>query len=85
MRGPADRMFVTLGGEASALGVARHYLERHPGLLDGIVIDDVDADQADAVAALGITVRTAQTLMQSDADRRALADLTLAFAGSLAG
>ncbi len=79
VRGPADRMFVTLGGEASALGVARHYVERYPGLLDGIVIDEVDADQADAVAALGIAVRTAQTLMQSDADRRAVAQTMLGF------
>ena len=85
VRGPADRMFVTLGGEASALGVARHYVERYPGLLDGLVIDDVDADQSDAIAALGISVLTAQTLMQSDADRQALARTVLAFAASQSG
>ena len=28
LRGPADRMLETLGGEASALGVARHYQDR---------------------------------------------------------
>jgi LPPG:FO 2-phospho-L-lactate transferase len=85
VRGPADRMFVTLGGEASALGVARDYVEGYPGLLDGIVIDEVDADQASDVAGLGLGVRAAQTLMQSDADRRALAGVTLTFAGSFAG
>jgi LPPG:FO 2-phospho-L-lactate transferase len=79
VRGPADRMFVTLGGEASALGVARHYAERYPGLLAGLVIDDVDADQSDAIAALGLEVRTAQTLMLSDADRRGLAGSVLGF------
>ena len=83
VRGPADRMFVTLGGEASALGVARHYVERYPGMLDGIVIDEVDADQAKDAAALGIAVQTAQTLMQVDSDREALARLTLDVAGSL--
>jgi LPPG:FO 2-phospho-L-lactate transferase len=85
VRGPADRMFVTLGGESSALGVACHYVERYPGLLDGIVIDEVDADKADAIASLGLAVRTAQTLMQSDDDRRELASTTLSFAQALSG
>lgn len=79
VRGPADRMFVTLGGDPSALGVARHYVERYPGLLDGIVIDEVDADQADAIAELGLAVRAAQAFMQSDDDRRELARTVLAF------
>jgi LPPG:FO 2-phospho-L-lactate transferase len=85
VRGPADRMFVTLGGEASALGVARHYVQRYPGLLDGLVIDEVDADQAVAIDALGLNVHTAQTLMQSDADRRTLARSVLAFAARQSG
>jgi LPPG:FO 2-phospho-L-lactate transferase len=77
VRGPADRMFVTLGGEASALGVARHYVERYPGLLDAIVIDEVDADEADGIRALGIVVRVARTLMLSDDDRREVARAAL--------
>ena len=52
-------MFVTLGGEASALGVARHYVERYPGLLDALVIDEIDAQQADAIRAIGVEVRVA--------------------------
>jgi len=84
VRGPADRMFVTLGGEASALGVAKHYVERYPGLLDGIVIDEVDAEEADGIAALSVAVRTAQTLMRSDEDRRDLAEAVLRFAVTLA-
>ncbi|MFI5254824.1 MAG: 2-phospho-L-lactate transferase [Candidatus Limnocylindrales bacterium] len=84
VRGPADRMFVSLGGEASALGVARHYADRYPGLLDGLVIDDVDAAQADEVGALGLACRTAPTLMLSDDDRRRLALDVLAFGARLA-
>ena len=75
VRGPADRMFVTLGGEASALGVARHYVDRYPGLLAGLVIDEVDADQAGVIAALGLAVRVAPTLMRSEGDRLELARL----------
>ncbi len=85
VRGPADRMFVSLGGEASALGVGRHYVERYPGLLDGLVIDEVDAGQADALRALGLAVRVAPTLMLTTEDRRRLALEVLAFADELAG
>ena len=85
VRGPADRMFVSLGGEASALGVGRHYVERYPGLLDGLVIDEVDAGQADALRALGLAVRVAPTLMLTTEHRRRLALEVLAFADSLSG
>ena len=85
VRGPADRMFVSLGGEASALGVGRHYVERYPGLLDGLVIDEVDAGQADALRALGLAVRVAPTLMLTTEHRRRLALEVLAFADELAG
>ena len=85
VRGPADRMFVSLGGEASALGVGRHYVERYPGLLDGLVIDEVDAGQADALRALGLAVRVAPTLMLTTEDRCRLALEVLAFADSLSG
>ena len=85
VRGPADRMFVSLGGEASALGVGRRYVERYPGLLDGLVIDEVDAGQADALRALGLAVRVAPTLMLTTEDRCRLALEVLAFADQLAG
>jgi LPPG:FO 2-phospho-L-lactate transferase len=85
VRGPADRMFISLGGEASALGVARHYAGRYPGLLDGLVIDEADADQAEAIRALGIAVRVTATLMLGHDDRRRLALEVLAFGEGLAG
>jgi LPPG:FO 2-phospho-L-lactate transferase len=84
VRGPADRMFASLGGEASAVGVARHYQEHHPGLLDGLVIDAVDAGEADAVRALGLACLVTPTLMLSDDDRRRLALEVLAFSDELA-
>ncbi|MGH2408103.1 MAG: 2-phospho-L-lactate transferase [Candidatus Limnocylindrales bacterium] len=85
VRGPADRMFTTLGGEASALGVARHYRERHPGLLDGLVIDTADAGQAGAIRKSGLAVQVTGTLMRDEADRRRLAEEILAFAMGLSG
>ena len=77
LRGPADRMFESLGGEASALGVARHYVERYPGLLDAMVIDRLDADSAPDIETLGLRVLIAQTVMSTDADRAALAEAIL--------
>jgi LPPG:FO 2-phospho-L-lactate transferase len=82
LRGPADRMFESLGGQASAAGVARHYAEAHPDLLTTLVIDDTDAADAPAVEATGIRAALAQTVMRTDDDRQALAETVLALAGA---
>jgi LPPG:FO 2-phospho-L-lactate transferase len=76
LKGPADRMLVSLGHESSALGVARIY----DGLLDGFVLDDVDAELAPAIEALGMRTLITNTLMTDDATRAQLARETLEFA-----
>ena len=78
LRGPADRMFVSLGGEPSALGVARHYVEQYPGLLDGLVIDRLDSDQAAQIEPLRLRVLVADTVMRTENDRARLAAEVLA-------
>ncbi len=80
LRGPADRMLASLGHEATALGVARIYAS----LVDGFVLDAVDAALAPAVEALGLRVLVTDTVMTDDATRARLAHETLAFAGSIA-
>jgi len=75
LKGPADRMLVSLGHESSALGVARLYA----GLIDGFVLDAVDAALAPAIAALGIRTLTTDTVMTDDASRARLARDVLAF------
>ncbi len=79
LKGPADRMLTSLGGEASALGVAAHY----GNLLDGFVIDDVDADQAPGIAALGPAVTVTDSIMRDDAARARLAATALELASRL--
>jgi LPPG:FO 2-phospho-L-lactate transferase len=70
LKGPADRMLASLGHESSALGVARVYA----GLLDRLVIDEVDAARAPEIAAeTGVAVTVLPTVMRSDADRATLA------------
>ncbi len=77
LRGPADRLFETLGGSASALGVGRHYQEHAPGLMDALVIDTQDADAAASIAALGLEVMVTGIVMRDHADRERLAGTLL--------
>jgi LPPG:FO 2-phospho-L-lactate transferase len=69
LRGPADRMAASLGGEASATGIARHYA----GLVDALLIDDVDAAEAPAIARLEIEPLVGPIVMGDDASRASLA------------
>jgi len=77
LRGPADRLFETLGGEASALGVAGHYQSRYPGLVDALVIDDVDSAEERPIQALGLEVLVTGTVMGDHTDRERLATTIL--------
>jgi LPPG:FO 2-phospho-L-lactate transferase len=74
LKGPADRMLTSLGHESSALGVARLYA----GLVDVFVLDQVDAELADDVRALGLEVVVTDTVMTDDTARQRLANELLA-------
>jgi LPPG:FO 2-phospho-L-lactate transferase len=76
LRGPADKMLVSLGHESSALGVARLY----QGLLQRFVIDTADAELAPQIEALGMEVRVLPTVMRDEADRAELARAIVALA-----
>jgi LPPG:FO 2-phospho-L-lactate transferase len=67
------------GHSADALGVSEYY----SGLIDGIVIDTVDAPLAAAIRASGVQVKISETVMQSDADRARLASEMMEFAAAL--
>jgi LPPG:FO 2-phospho-L-lactate transferase len=79
LKGPADRMLVSLGGEASAIGVARLY----EAIADGFVLDTVDAGLADAIGDLGLATLVTDTVMVDDDARSRLAAETLALAEGL--
>ncbi|MGH2616361.1 MAG: 2-phospho-L-lactate transferase [Thermomicrobiales bacterium] len=80
LKGPAAQMLETLGHEVSALGVARLYA----GLIDGIVIDEVDGDLLAEIELLGMRVLVTGTVMGAEDDRQRLAGEVLEFASSLA-
>lgn len=78
LKGPADRMLVGLGHEASPVAVAALYRD----LLDGMVIDRQDAALAGLVEGLGMRVLVTDTIMEDVAGRERLAREVLAFAGT---
>ena len=79
LKGPAAKMMGELGLGSDALAIARFYI----GLIDGLIIDEQDADQARGVEELGIRALVAPTVMTSLEDRIALAGRTLDFARTL--
>ena len=79
IKGPADRMLQRLAGGTSAAHVAGCYA----GLIDALVLDEADTDDAPAVAALGVTPVVTRTLMRDPDTRRALAEAALGATGSV--
>jgi LPPG:FO 2-phospho-L-lactate transferase len=73
LKGPADKLMVALGYEASALGVAHYY----GTLLDAFVLDTLDQALEEPVRRLGIGVRVFNTIMSGPAERRALAKVVV--------
>ena len=78
LKGPADRMLTELGHEPSVVGVARLYAP----IAAALVIDPVDADLADAVAAAGMRPVVVPSIMRDEPTSTALARATLAAATS---
>lgn len=71
LKGPADRLLRELGHEASVVGVARLYAP----LVATLVIDEADADLADAVEAVGLRCVVAPTVMHGPDEAAALGRL----------
>ena len=63
LKGPADRMLLSLGAEASAAGVARLYED----FADVFVVDASDGDQVTRIEATGLSATSLDTIM-SDHD-----------------
>jgi LPPG:FO 2-phospho-L-lactate transferase len=79
LKGPADRMLDTLGYEVSATGVARIY----EALVDGMVVDGIDAGERAGIEALGMQVLTTDAVMRDAGDRARLAMEVLQFGAEL--
>ena len=73
LKGPADRLLTELGHEASVVGVARLYAPA----VGTLVIDEADADLADAVRAEGMRCVVAPTIMRDPLAAKTLARIAL--------
>ena len=73
LKGPADRLLTELGHESSVVGVARLYAD----VCGTLVIDEADADLADAVEAEGLRAVVAPTIMKGPDEAAALARVVL--------
>lgn len=79
LKGPAAKLMRELGVTPDVGAIAEHYAD----LIDGLVIDETDAEQAGAVRAAGAEPLIAQSIMTRDEDRINLARQTLSFANTL--
>ena len=79
LKGPADKMLLSLGHEVSATGVAAMYA----GLVDGMVVDTVDRDERDGIEAIGMRVLVTEAVMRDAEDRVRLALETLEFGAGM--
>ncbi|MEM7363827.1 MAG: 2-phospho-L-lactate transferase [Pseudomonadota bacterium] len=79
LKGPAAKMMSELGIEQSAASVASYYGD----LIDGFVIDTVDAELQASIEQTGIPTIVTNTVMVTLADRIQLAEDVLSFAAAL--
>jgi len=73
LKGPADRMMVELGHEASVVGVARLYRD----IAGTLVIDPADAHMTDEVEAAGMRCVVQPSIMSDPVVGAALAQAVL--------
>ena len=74
MKGPADR---DARDAYRAVRLAAHVAQCYPGLIDALVLDEQDADDADAVSQLGVRPVVTHTLMHDASARKRLAEAAL--------
>jgi LPPG:FO 2-phospho-L-lactate transferase len=79
LKGPADKMLLSLGHEASATGVAAMY----SGLVDGMVVDSVDEEERPGIEDIGMRVFVTDAVMRDARDRARLARETLEFGSGM--
>ncbi len=86
VRGMADRVLAAIGVEADAAAVAEHYGARSGGgLLDGWLVDEVDAAAVAGVEALGMRCRAVPLLMRDVDATAAMAREALELAAAVRG
>jgi len=69
IKGPAEKMMVSLGLQADSMGVAKFYKD----LIDAIIIDSTDSELVPGINSLGMQVFCTNILMSDNSEKRRLA------------
>ena len=83
IKGPAAKMMTELGMPQTAVGVARHYVDKYGDLFTGFVLDETDENLASEVESLGLSTIVAPSVMVTLHDKTELAARVLEFASAL--
>lgn len=75
VKGPAAKMYLEMGIKPSAIEVAKHY----NGILNSIVIDHIDKNEAEKIRQIKIRPFITNIIMHNQADRARLAREVLQF------
>lgn len=79
VKGPTGKLMAELGLALEPANIARHY----SGLIDALVIDEIDAAHAASIEQEGVACAIAPTLMKTLADKVALARIVTDLANKL--
>ena len=79
IKGPTAKIMRELSMEPSVTSIAQHYQE----LVTGLIFDNCDAAERSYIENLGLAAMLTNTIMRSDADKKALAQDCIAFIDSL--
>ena len=75
MKGPTSKIMEEIGIEVSSVSVAEHY----KGLIDGIIIDESDKEQADKIKEMGIEVKLSKIIVKTKEEKNRLARESIEF------
>lgn len=80
VKGPAAKIMTELGMPATSLAVAKYY----HGVIDALVVDEVDRQALSAIRNLGMACEATATLMMDDDDKVQLARMVVEYVDALA-
>jgi len=80
MKGPTSKIMEEIGIEVSSVSVAEHY----KGLIDGIIIDESDKEQADKIKEMGIEVKLSKIIVKTKEEKNRLARESIEFIQEIA-
>ena len=79
IKGPTAKIMEEFKIPVSVISIAEHY---HP-LIDGLVIDNKDGNQATQIESMGLQVKVTNTIMKNDQDKIQLAQDVITFTESI--